>query len=228
MLLWCDKRDPIWAAKSLDASRLERMLYMEAKKIALALAASIALIGCEPAEQAKTARSLTYSRWCRAIARKSWPKNCTLATVGTSCRRFTSGSHSSSTWCASCSRLKAQTTTRHDEIEMELGLPAFVDLPQMQERFGEHLTFTIRALMCKPLGSNLRNQIAHGPADSNLCNSSYEVNAWWLILALVVEHFQTLQQAEQANNRSLAPFGITSRRPLRGLKSHDLTRPLSL
>lgn len=92
----------------------------------------------------------------------------------------------------------AQTTTRQDGIEMELGLSALVDLPQMEERFGEHLTFTIRALMCKPLGPNLRNQVAHGLAGTNLCASGYGVYAWWLILALVVEGFRMMQQAEDA------------------------------
>ena len=94
----------------------------------------------------------------------------------------------------------AQTTTRQDEIEMESGLSALVELAQMKERFGEHLTFTIRALMCKPLGPNLRNQVAHGLAGANLCASGYGVYAWWLILALVVEGFHMMQRAEDANN----------------------------
>jgi hypothetical protein len=94
----------------------------------------------------------------------------------------------------------AQTTSRQDDIEMELGLSALVELPQMKERFGEHLTFTVRALMCKPLGPNLRNQVAHGLAGSNLCNSGYGVYAWWLILALVVEGFRMMQQTEEENN----------------------------
>jgi hypothetical protein len=94
----------------------------------------------------------------------------------------------------------AQTTTRQDGIEMEVGLSALVDLPQMKERFGEHLTFTILALMCKPLGPNLRNQVAHGLAGANLCSSGYGVYAWWLILALVVEDFRMMHQAEDANN----------------------------
>lgn len=98
----------------------------------------------------------------------------------------------------------AQTTTRQDGIEMELGLSALADLPQMEERFGEHLTFTIRALMCKPLGPNLRNQVAHGLAGANLCSSGYGVYAWWLILALVVEGFHMMRQAEDANNPDLA------------------------
>ncbi|OVZ64369.1 hypothetical protein CDO46_09165 [Pigmentiphaga sp. NML030171] len=94
----------------------------------------------------------------------------------------------------------AQTTSRQDDIEMELGLSALVELPQMKERFGEHLTFTVRALMCKPLGPNLRNKVAHGLAGSNLCNSGYGIYAWWLILALVVEGFRMMQQAEEENN----------------------------
>jgi hypothetical protein len=94
----------------------------------------------------------------------------------------------------------AQTTSRQDDIEMELGLSALVGMPEMKEQFGEHLTFTIRALMCKPLGPNLRNHVAHGLAGSNLCNSGYGVYAWWLILALVVEGFHMMQRAEDANN----------------------------
>lgn len=94
----------------------------------------------------------------------------------------------------------AYTTTRQDGIEMELGLSALVDLPEMKERFGEHLTFTIRSLMCKPLGPNLRNQVAHGLADYDLCASGYGVYAWWLILTLVVEGFHMLQRVERANH----------------------------
>lgn len=73
----------------------------------------------------------------------------------------------------------AQTTTRQDGIEMESGLSALVELPQMKDRFGEDLAFTIRALMCKPLGPNLRNQVAHGLAGASLCASGYGVYAWW-------------------------------------------------
>jgi len=94
----------------------------------------------------------------------------------------------------------AQTTSRQDGIEMELGLSKLVDLPEMVTCFGESLTFTIRALMCKPLGPNLRNQVAHGLAGSNLCNSGAGIYAWWLILALVVEGFHMMHRAEEANN----------------------------
>jgi hypothetical protein len=93
----------------------------------------------------------------------------------------------------------AHTTTRQDGIEMEAGLSALVELSEMKERFGEHLTFTIRSLMCKPLGPNLRNKVAHGLAGADLCSSGYGVYAWWLILALVVEGFHLMHRAEEAN-----------------------------
>ncbi|MFC3461510.1 DUF4209 domain-containing protein [Massilia haematophila] len=98
----------------------------------------------------------------------------------------------------------AQTTSRQDGIEMELGLSSLVDLPEMKEQFGEDLTFTIRSLMCKPLGPNLRNQVAHGLADSKLCASGYGVYAWWLILALVMEGFHMTQRAESVNHPDTA------------------------
>jgi hypothetical protein len=94
----------------------------------------------------------------------------------------------------------AQTTSRQDGIEMELGLSALVELPEMTRCFGESLTFTIGALMCKPLGPNLRNEVAHGLAGSDLCNSGSGVYAWWLILALVVEGYHMMHRAAEANN----------------------------
>ena len=72
----------------------------------------------------------------------------------------------------------------------------------MDECFDEHLAFTIRALMCKPLGPNLRNQVAHGLAGMNLCASGYGVYAWWLILALVADDFRKMYQAENARSTS--------------------------
>jgi hypothetical protein len=93
----------------------------------------------------------------------------------------------------------AQTTTRQDGIEMESGLSALVELPEMKERFGEHLTFTMRALMCKQLGPNLRNQVAHGLAGADLCPSDSGVYAWRLILALVGGGFHMMHRADKAS-----------------------------
>lgn len=82
-------------------------------------------------------------------------------------------------------------TTTHDAngLDMEIGLSNLVERPQMTEVFKDDLTFTIRAIMCEQEGPNLRNAVAHGMADSALCNSMHGVYAWWLVLRLVVESF---------------------------------------
>lgn len=93
-------------------------------------------------------------------------------------------------------------TTTHDAngLDMEIGLSNLVDKTQMTEVFGDDLTFTIRSIMCEQEGPNLRNAVAHGMADSALCNGMYGVYAWWLILRLVVESFvaDLRQEQEQA------------------------------
>jgi hypothetical protein len=90
----------------------------------------------------------------------------------------------------------AHTTTHEDGIDMEIGLSALIEKPQMLEVFGEDLTFTIRVLMCSQEGPNFRNAIAHGLADSALCQSPYGVFVWWLLLRLVTQGFVLALRAE--------------------------------
>jgi len=59
--------------------------------------------------------------------------------------------------------------------------------------------FTVRSLMCTPVGPNLCNKIAHGMADTVPCFSGYGVYAWRLILALVMHGYHLMLRAEQAN-----------------------------
>ncbi len=82
-------------------------------------------------------------------------------------------------------------TTTHDAdgIDMEAGLSTLVDRPQMVEVFGEDATFTIRSIMCEQEGPNLRNAVAHGLANSEMCNGKHSVYAWWLILRLVTQSY---------------------------------------
>jgi hypothetical protein len=94
----------------------------------------------------------------------------------------------------------ALTTSRQDGIEQELGLSSLIELREMNDCFGDALTFTIRSLMCKPIGPNLRNQVAHGLAGTALCHSGYGVYAWWLILALVTEGYHIMMRAYEASN----------------------------
>lgn len=86
----------------------------------------------------------------------------------------------------------ALTTNHTDGVDMELGLSSLVKHPQMTEIFGEDVTFEITALMCHQQGANLRNAVAHGQADSTLCESAQAVYAWWLILRLVVQAFHVM------------------------------------
>lgn len=99
----------------------------------------------------------------------------------------------------------AHTTTHDaDGLDMEAGLSTLVQRPQMVEVFGEDLTFTIRSIMCEQEGPNLRNAVAHGMADSSLCEGMHGIYAWWLILRLVVESFMADRHEEQAQAAAAA------------------------
>ena len=80
-----------------------------------------------------------------------------------------------------------KTTVLDDSgIENELGLSALVESPFLTRIFGEDISFEIRALLCDPLGANLRNEIAHGLLDDTFCNTFPVVYAWHLGLRLVL------------------------------------------
>ena len=65
----------------------------------------------------------------------------------------------------------------------------------MAEEFGAGLTLAIHAIMCDRAGSNLRNDVAHGLADEEVCNSAFALYAWWLVLQLVTETFAAAIEA---------------------------------
>lgn len=84
-------------------------------------------------------------------------------------------------------------TTTHDPkdgLDMEIGLSRLTERPEMVKVFGEDLAFAIRAMMCVEPGPNLRNVVAHGLANSDLCQSPYARYTWWLILRVIVEQFR--------------------------------------
>lgn len=78
------------------------------------------------------------------------------------------------------------TNIDKDGIENEIGLSSLMELPQSTTAFGEDLAFELRSLFCDPFGPNLRNELAHGLLDEDMCNSSYSVYAWWLSLRLTL------------------------------------------
>lgn len=51
------------------------------------------------------------------------------------------------------------------------------------------LTLAIHAIMRDKSGPNLRNEVAHGSASQELCESAHALYAWRLILQLVEETY---------------------------------------
>jgi hypothetical protein len=80
-------------------------------------------------------------------------------------------------------------TAQHDKegLDMEVALGSLVERPQMAEEFGDGLALAIHAVMCDRAGPNLRNDVAHGLADEEACESAHALYAWWLVLQLVTE-----------------------------------------
>jgi hypothetical protein len=92
-------------------------------------------------------------------------------------------------------------TSRIDRgIEQELGLSALMDKPEAEEVFGEDTAFELRALLCGPIGPNLRNEIAHGLADNDVINSMTGFYLWWFALRLVYVNFWNVTHNTEATD----------------------------
>lgn len=73
-----------------------------------------------------------------------------------------------------------------DGIENENGLSTLLDLPEATEVFGTDLCFELKSIFTDSLGSNLRNEVAHGFLDDSSSFSIPTIYAWWMVLRLVV------------------------------------------
>lgn len=73
-----------------------------------------------------------------------------------------------------------------EDIENENGLNTLMELPEAMQIFGEDLCFELKSLFTDSLGSNLRNEVAHGLLNDNSSSSISIIYAWWMILRLVV------------------------------------------
>lgn len=94
----------------------------------------------------------------------------------------------------------AITATHEDGIDMEVALAALTERSQMNEVFGEDMTFAIRCLMCVQGGPNLRNAVAHGHAGTDECDSPAGLYTWWFLLRLIVRQYQI--RASEASSPS--------------------------
>ena len=70
-------------------------------------------------------------------------------------------------------------------IETENGLSTLMEIADVDNIWGEDLSFELKALFCDSFGPNLRNELAHGLIDDLHCYSAASIYAWWLALRLV-------------------------------------------
>lgn len=72
-----------------------------------------------------------------------------------------------------------------DGIETEIGLSSLMENERVADIFGEDVAFEFRALLCGPIGPNLRNEVAHGLLGDAVFVSGASVYLWWFALKLV-------------------------------------------
>lgn len=92
-----------------------------------------------------------------------------------------------------------------DGNENEIGLSALMENERVVDIFGEDVAFELRALLCGPIGPNLRNELAHGLIGDAVFSSSVSVYLWWLTLKLVfMPYWNALHDPEATEVREPA------------------------
>jgi hypothetical protein len=92
-----------------------------------------------------------------------------------------------------------------DGNENEIGLSALMENERVVDIFGEDVAFELRALLCGPIGPNLRNEVAHGLIGDAVFSSGVSVYLWWLTLKLVFNpYWNALHDPEAAEAREPA------------------------
>ena len=90
-------------------------------------------------------------------------------------------------------------------LQPERPLMALLDTEEALRAFGEAGVFELKDLLVDPLGSNLRNEVAHGLLDDEGLFGGDMLYAWWLLLrccvwtALQVERQQARSAADSAS-----------------------------
>lgn len=97
------------------------------------------------------------------------------------------------------------STISADGNENEIGLSALMQNERVVDIFGEDVAFELRALMCGPVGPNLRNEVAHGLIGDRVFSSGISVYLWWLTLKLVfMPYWNALHDPDAAEAREPA------------------------
>ncbi len=69
---------------------------------------------------------------------------------------------------------------------------------EAEQIFGEDLAYEIRALLCGPLGPNLRNRVAHGLVAAAETEGTHGLYLWWFALKLVCTQYFNRLHANDA------------------------------
>lgn len=101
-----------------------------------------------------------------------------------------------------------------DGNENEIGLSKLMENSRVVDIFGENVAFELRALLCGPIGPNLRNEVAHGLLGDAVFSSAVSIYLWWLTLKLVfMPYWNALHDPEAAEVREPAVPERDSDRP---------------
>ena len=85
-------------------------------------------------------------------------------------------------------------------IETENGLSTLLDSPNIAKVISPNLLFELKALLSDSIGPNLRNNVAHGLAETNTFYSVYAVYFWWLCLHLLINSVPWKRPTEPNEN----------------------------
>ncbi|HDR9049487.1 TPA: DUF4209 domain-containing protein [Burkholderia vietnamiensis] len=82
-------------------------------------------------------------------------------------------------------------------VQPERSLGQLLDTPEALHAFGEDGVFELQDLFTEQLGTNLRNEVAHGLLDDSGLFEADVLYAWWLLLRYFVVTSKMVQQREQ-------------------------------
>ncbi|TQO19922.1 uncharacterized protein DUF4209 [Rhodoglobus vestalii] len=92
-----------------------------------------------------------------------------------------------------------------DGLENEVGLSSLMKNEFIVEILGPDIAFEIRALLCGPIGPNVRNDVAHGLVDDSISRSTTSVYLWWFAIKLAfIPYWNALHDADAADGREHA------------------------
>lgn len=85
-----------------------------------------------------------------------------------------------------------------DGIENENGLTTLLNHERAKDILGEDLLFEIKALFTESVGTNLRNEVAHGLLSDQSSGTIASVYSWWMVLRLVIRSLYEFETKDNA------------------------------